>query len=172
MVRGVLIPARLTHPITVREFECLEDYQSAVGGYIQPLDIERLGLTIYINEEGRLQHLEPNPRATYLWWYHAPESRQAAVLVGDAVLIGQPDAEGESTDLPDGLLALFLNPGVFRIDVQWHGSDQWMNHGLSYDDYFEALVWAMILNERFTPKEVKVVGYIEGGQEVTELPKQ
>src|SRR4051812_11373706 len=111
MVKGIRVPARITHPITVAEFAGLDDYQAGVGGMIEAVDIPRLGITIYVNEEGLLRQMEFNPRATYLWWYHVVESRQKAMLVGDAVIVGCTDADGASTDIPEQLAAVFTNRG-------------------------------------------------------------
>lgn len=51
-----------------REFTCLEDYQAAVGGLIEAVDVPDLGITIYVNDEGLLRHLPFNSRASFLWW--------------------------------------------------------------------------------------------------------
>jgi hypothetical protein len=153
-----VVPARVSHPITVKQFEGLADYQAAVGGTIEAVDIKRLGLTLYVNEEGLLRQLELNSRATFLWWYHVPEARQRAMLVGDAVFIGYPDDEGNTTDLPPGLLALFTEPGEFWVEVQWTPVDGWVRVLSDYNDYFDAITWGMIANERFEPFQLKVVG--------------
>jgi hypothetical protein len=162
MVKGAHVPARITHPIVVREFEQLEDYQLSVGGMIEAVDIQLLRITVYVNEEGLLRGLEFNPRATFLWWYHVPEARQKAMLVGDAVIVGWPDAEGNSTDLPDDLLAIFTQPGDFWLEAQWQLGDEWarVETPMPYGDYFDALVWALILVEKGKPHELKVVSRV------------
>ncbi len=162
MVKGVHVPARITHPITVREFRELADYQSSVGGMIEAVDIPLLGVTTYVNEEGLLRGLEFNPRATFLWWYHVVEARQKAMLVGDAVIVGWPDAEGNSTDLPNDLLAVFTQPGDFWLEAQWKPGDEWdrVEPPMPYRDYFDALVWALILVEKGHPHELKVVSRV------------
>ncbi len=100
MVRGIVIPAAGEDPLEERDFAALEDYQAAVGGWIEAVDIAALGVTVYVDEEGLLRHMSINTRATLLWWAHVPEVRQQAVLVGDAVVVGVPDRHGESTDIP------------------------------------------------------------------------
>lgn len=67
MVRGIVIPADAEKPLEQRDFAQLEDYQAAVDGWIEAVDIHGLGVTVYVNEEGLLRHLPPNSRASCLW---------------------------------------------------------------------------------------------------------
>jgi hypothetical protein len=62
-----------------------------VGGWIEPVDVPSLGITICVNEEGLIRQLPRDPRATFLWWFHVPANRQKAILVGDALLAGMAD---------------------------------------------------------------------------------
>ncbi len=96
MVKGIYVPADGDEPLEVREFNGLEDYQRAVEGWIEPVDVLDLGITIYVIEEGLLRHLPFNSRATFLWWYHGPAARQSAMLVGNAVIVGMPDEQVKS----------------------------------------------------------------------------
>lgn len=109
MVQGIVIPADAESPLRRRDFARLEAYQAAVGGWIEAVDLLNFGVTIYVNEEGLLRHLPLNSRASFLWWYHVPEMRQKAMLVGDAVPIGLPDRNGNSTDLPDAVREILLS---------------------------------------------------------------
>ncbi len=168
MVRGLVVPARIERPVTVRDLEGLADYQTVVGGYVEPVEVARLGLTLYANEEGLLRQFEFNSRASFLWWFHAPEARQRAMLVGDVVVVGAPDLAGESTDVPQEVVDLLTSSGTFRIDGLWERGGEWIDYGVRYDDYFDALFWAMIINERTSPLEIKVVGYLEAGSTTTQ----
>lgn len=166
MARGVIIPARITHKIDVAEFKALEDYQFFVGGLIEPVDLPLLGATMYVNEEGRLRGLEFNPRATFLWWYWEPAARQKAMIVGDVVVVGQPDEDGNSTDLSQELLAIFTQRGEYRIEVQWKEGDDWemVVAPQPYLDYFDALVWVLILAEKGHVHQIKVVTTLASGE--------
>lgn len=104
MVQGIVVPSDERAPVEVCEFRSLEDYQTAVGGWIEAVDIPSLGITIYVNEEGLLRQLPFNPRATFLWWYHQAEARQQTMLVGNALVVGLPDRSGESTDVPEAVV--------------------------------------------------------------------
>ena len=157
-MRALRIPADQDESITHLEVHQLEDYQAAVGGWIEPVDIAELGITIYVHEEGLVLALPFNPRATFLWWYFVPEARQKAMLVGPALIVGLPDQRGESTNVPDGTARLLTESGRWRVEAKVTGEPDWMQIPATYADYFEALVWAMVTLERWTTAEdVRVV---------------
>ena len=158
MVKGLVIPFDPERPIEVREFNRPEDYQAVVGGWIEAVDIPRLGATIYVNEEGLLRQLPFNSRASFLWWYELPERRQGAVLVGEALMVGIPDEEGKTRDIPDSTLALLTNKEHYVVMSRVGASPVWIRHPFQYEDFFEAVVWAMMLSDRVADtREVKVV---------------
>lgn len=162
MVTGVHVPARITHPVAVREFNDLADYQAGVGGMIEAVDLRLIDVTMYVNEEGLMRGLEFNPRATMLWWYWVPAARQKAMLAGDVVLVGWQDGEGNSTDLPEQMLAIFTRSEAFRIEVQWRPGDAWepLDVPMPCRDYFDALTWTLILVEKAHPFQAKVVSTV------------
>jgi hypothetical protein len=187
MVRGLYVPVDASQPIEVRDFAGLEDYQAAVEGWIEPVDVPDLGITIYVNEEGLLRRLPFNARASFLWWYHVPAARQA-MLVGNAVIVGMPDQEGDSTDAPAEVRELFTTSEEFAVlvkvggDPAWYtdpvnkvssvvlpltgGDPNWFASSARYEDYSSAAVWAMVLLERWNDAvDSKVV-------RVSELPDQ
>ncbi|QAY74241.1 DUF3846 domain-containing protein [Agromyces protaetiae] len=149
MVKALRIPADESEPITELEVSKLEDYQAVVGGWIEPVDVAELGVTIYVHEEGLVLDLLFNSRATLLWWYFVPESRQKAVLVGPALIVGLPDSGGDSTDIPTHVAEMLADAGIWRVEAHVPGIDQWYANQRTYDDYFEALVYAMVILERW-----------------------
>ncbi len=158
MVQGLFIPADSERPLEVRSFETLDDYQAAVGGWIEAVDVPPLGASLYVNEEGLLRQLLFNSRATFLWWHELPHVRQQAMLVGDALMVGLPGLDGYSTDIPASTLALLTAKEPYAVLVLVEGSPLWVRHPFPYEDYFEAVVWAMVLSERVTGTvDVKVV---------------
>lgn len=158
MVKGLLIPADPELPIEIREFNKLEDYQAAVGGWIEAVDVLPLGITTYVNEEGLLINLPFNSRATFLWWYELPHIRHQVRLVGDAVIVGLPDGDGEMTDIPGTTFALLTKKEPYAVMTLVGDSPRWVSHPFPYDDFFEAVVWAMILSDRVTDtREVRVM---------------
>lgn len=158
MVRALRIPTEAEDSITELEVHTLEDYQAAVGGWIEPVDIPELGVTIYVHEEGLVLGLPFNSRAAFLWWYFVPEARQKAMLVGPALVVGLPDRNGDSTDIPARVAEMLGRPGIWRVEVRVAGDPKWCRNQATYDDYFEALVWAMVTLDRWTAAEdVRVV---------------
>lgn len=155
-------------------FASLQSYQLAVDGWIDAVDIPGLGITIYVNEEGLLRHLPFNSRASFLWWYHVPQARQA-MLVGNAVVVGSPDHDGEITDVPDEVINLLTSAGEYAVPVKlggeptWYtdpdsklsavvlplisGEPTWFRSSARYADYFEAAAWAMVMMERLEAAE-------------------
>jgi hypothetical protein len=75
----------------------LEALQSAVGGWVQAIDLEE-NLTMWLNEEGKLIGLPHNTTAQKLWdkafWVGSD------FVVGDVVLTGGTDEEGQTLALP------------------------------------------------------------------------
>lgn len=150
MVQGLFIPVDTDRPIEIRTFDRLEDYQSAVGGWIEAVDLMPLGSTLYVNEEGLLRQLPFNARATFLCWYELAHLRRDMILVGDAVLVGIPNEDGDDTDVPNETLALLTERTAYVVLTLHEGSPRWSMHPFVYDDYFQAVVWAMILSDKAT----------------------
>lgn len=147
MIRGIYVPSDVSQPLEAREFTKLEDYQQAVDGSIEAVDVPDLGITIYVNEEGLLRHLDFNSRATFLWWHYVPAARQHAMLVGNAVIVGMPDKEDNSTDVPEAAYRLLMQHARYAVVLQLEdGSLLGMKH--AHDDFFEAIMWASVIEER------------------------
>ena len=73
--------------------------QMAVGGLIEAKTLEG-GYTLFMNEEGKLMQLPINERATEIWLANFPNFPD--VIVGDVVIAGGTDEEGEQLGLdPD-----------------------------------------------------------------------
>lgn len=75
--------------------------QDLVGGYIEAVVVPEGGYDLIINEEGKLEGLPYNARATEL---ASPMLAPGDVIVGDVVVTGAVDAEGEMTSVPEWLV--------------------------------------------------------------------
>lgn len=180
MVKAVFIPADIDEEVEAREAEGFEALQAAVGGWVEAVDVPSLGVTIYINEEGRVRHLPFNSRALFLWWYYVPRDRPA-MLVGNVIVVGAPNKRGDDTDVPEPVLrlltqdqevALLLKVGGDPLDLAHpatgivlpltHGDPSWVLSSALYDDFWSAMVWAKVLQERWPAvEETKVVSLEE-----------
>lgn len=78
--------------LSENEYEQLRD---SVGGLIEAVDL-RPGLTIWVNEEGKLINLPFNVIGTHLW---EKCFGVTDVIVGDCVFTGNSNDEGETEEL-------------------------------------------------------------------------
>ena len=76
----------------------LKDLQDAVGGWIEAVPHRHPDFSAFCNEEGKINGLPLNSVATNFTGIHGD------VLVGDVVITGPPDEEGENTSLPDNVI--------------------------------------------------------------------
>lgn len=104
--KGYLIPVE--GPCREVEVDDLSSLQSLVGGWIEAVSIPQFidgweTGTAYINEEGKLNQLAFNGRATD---FIVPGIgiMFGDYIAGDMVLCGVDYLTGESVDVPDGLV--------------------------------------------------------------------
>jgi hypothetical protein len=72
--------------------------REAIGGVIESVPLSGLHSNMYLHEEGKLEGLDLNTRATRLAWHEKAISR-SDFIVGDVVLTGGVDDEGEDVGL-------------------------------------------------------------------------
>jgi hypothetical protein len=65
------------------------------GGYIQSVYFSN-GVSMYCNEEGKMNGLPYNHKATALW---TKDYGQTDLISGNVVLVGEPDDEGDDQGL-------------------------------------------------------------------------
>lgn len=107
MLTVLYIPEDETLPVEVREINGdLSEYQEMVNGYITATDIPALKASVYSNDEGLLLRLPVNLRANALLWANAPEHVMFTMLVGNVVVTGMPDDDGETTSVPEHVINL------------------------------------------------------------------
>lgn len=174
MVKGIYVPAYDGDALEVRDFTEWRDYDAAVGGLFEAVDVPALGITVFVNEEGLIRRMPFNSRATFLWWYHVPRSR-SEMLVGDAVIVGETDADGASTDIREATLDLLMREQEYAIEIVAGGAAarHMERSGMlsqvvlplvaggptrlvctaRYGDYFAAMAWASTLRERWPDVE-------------------
>jgi hypothetical protein len=77
-----------------------EVLHNAVGGWLEAVYLDN-GCTMFVNEEGRLQGLEHNKKATVVMYYYARRlvTDTHTNIVGPAVIVGPPDYEGNEQGL-------------------------------------------------------------------------
>ena len=120
-LKVVVLPVT-DYPIE-EEFDVSVEYEwikkAIGGGWLEALR-PHPNVTLWFDEEGKLKGLPPNPTATWLWWFLEPEARGRDVLCGTVVATGGPDAEGDSTSLPDAMIDLMVNVVGPAIESRRH----------------------------------------------------
>ena len=157
MAEGIVIPHDADEPLRIMQFTKLEDYQNAVGGWIEFVQIESPRLDIIANEEGKVHGLPINKRATVMWWLLVPELNRVDALVGDIILTG---ARGSAqVDVPEDFRTLLLDTASYKYEVQAYGeAGHWSGNAMRFESYFEAAVNGLNLKERWTAAEkIRVV---------------
>lgn len=82
----------------------LKSMQEAVGGYIEHVTINH-EVSMFVNEEGRLNNLPINHFATLVYG-SAHKTRET--IHGDVVFTGATNEEGNETDVPDIVVEHFM----------------------------------------------------------------
>jgi hypothetical protein len=143
MPTGIVISHEQSEPLFEQHFEGLGDYQAAVGGFVEPIHLDTPKLTLLVNEEGKLQELPHNRRATALWWLLEPRAFETDEIVGDVVLLGDM-----STDLiksvPQDLASLILRTESYRSEIRLADRLGWHRTGAEFADYFDAAMNALL----------------------------
>lgn len=80
----------------------LESMKQEVGGWLEVLRLPRW-VDMWLNEEGKLIGLPPNPIATGLV-RGAGAIADTDYIVGSVMFTGWPDSEGDSTDCPQAFI--------------------------------------------------------------------
>lgn len=138
---GILIPSDEREPLVRREFDSLESFQEAVGGYVEAVDCGD-DLSLLIHQEGRIFGLPLNRRATLLLHIQRFPFVPQQLLRGDAVLVGTVDVDGTVEDVPHSIAELLLSPSPFQVEMRVDGED-WHGGPRRFRDYFEASAWAL-----------------------------
>ena len=125
-VSGLIIPAlgELAIEQTELAVHDLRRRQEIVGGLIDAVELLTPPATFYINDSGKLEGLPVNRRASAALWLGNKAFRGQDVLVGDCLLVGPADHEGDDTSVPEELTRLLTAPGgrvvEVRVGGEWH----------------------------------------------------
>ncbi|MDQ0868988.1 hypothetical protein QFZ70_001461 [Arthrobacter sp. V1I9] len=151
MIHAIQIPVDEQRPLYKVAINGLSSMQEAVGGYVQFIDLGPLHASMVMNEEGKLQKLPINRRATLMFWLLFPSVRHNDVIVGDAILVGLPDKDGNTTDVPQEVVDLLFGEKQLKAEFQTFDDDNKFNGNLMrFDDYFVAANYALGKAESWT----------------------
>lgn len=144
---GIHIPLDERRPMEPRTFTDLEDYQDAVGGHIEAIEAGWEHMSFFANTDAKLVGLGINRRATLLWWLHMAPIRNRDLLAGDVVMVGPADTSGATKSVPCTIQRLLFTPSTYVVEVRVTGSDKWHRNPQSFENYFDAALWALELDE-------------------------
>lgn len=154
MPTGIVIPVDEAEPIFRTEIDHFTDYQRVIGGYFQVIDLVNPEASLYVDEEGKLKHLEMNRRATMLMWIHNPAFVHRDVVTGPALIVGPPNAEGETQSVPQELDDLLFDTLSYKVEVQTlDNPDTWNTNQRRFTEWTEAYNAALSLSVRWTAVE-------------------
>lgn len=91
--------------VSFTEENGLSVLQKAVGGYVQAIDLGN-DLTLWVNEEGKLESLPHNPIAQQ--YFDLRFGAGADYIVGNAVLTGGSDENGDTLGLSQEKVELLI----------------------------------------------------------------
>jgi uncharacterized protein DUF3846 len=160
VITAIVIPVDLDQPVRRQHLHKsdLDGYRQIVGGNLEAVTLVTPPASLYLNEEGKLDGLPFNHRATALLWAHNSAYRDRDVVVGPAFIVGPPDRRGDDTSAPDGLVDLLFNTERYRIQVQTVGTSGWHCNDVVFTDWFAAYQWVLDLAQRWTlVAEVRVI---------------
>lgn len=148
MINGILIPSDEAAPIEIVELHALDDYQYAVNGWIEPIDLPSLGVTMYVAEGARREERPLNSRATLLWWFYQPTWRLRSMLAGDVLIGGLVEDKYAGGEIPIHVRERLVDMAPYSVQVRPIGGTIWFEVRSPYRSYFETLLWGMFLAER------------------------
>ncbi len=149
MVRSIVIPHDPARSPRLRHLATASEFQSAVDGWLEPIEMPALGVTIYVNEAARREHHPINCRAMALWWLYSAEPTQYPIFLGDVVLTGTP--EDEDGSLLEQIVRDVFEQREFVVQVMPYGRGPWQDSFARFTDVFDAATWCMLLVSTLRP---------------------
>lgn len=160
MSLGILIPASENRPLVLQDFTSLDDYQRAVGGWIEGIPAGPDGSYFFANSEAKLLGLEYNRRATIHWSLELYPLPIVDVICGDVVLVGPTDDYGDTLNVTESLRHLLFATSTYAVEMKLHGTTRWRTDSQLFGDYFAAADWGLILaRQRPTIEHIRVVAH-------------
>ncbi|MBB4910537.1 DUF3846 domain-containing protein [Actinophytocola algeriensis] len=160
MITAIVIPVELDQPIRQQQLNQhdLDAYRQLVGGHLELVHFVRPPAGMYINDEGKLDGLPLNHRATALLWAHNSAFRNRDVIVGPAFVVGPADRRGDDTSAPTDLVELLFSTERYRAQVQTGDSSNWYGNELVFTDWLAAYQYVLDLADRWTlVQEVRII---------------
>lgn len=150
MVKSIVIPHDPARSPRLRELAEAGDFQAAVDGWLDLIEIPALGVTVYVNEAARREHAPINCRAMAIWWLYTADPTEYPVFLGDVVVTGIGGSE-EAGDVPEGIVRDIFEAREFVVQVQPYGRGAWHDTLARFTNVFDAATWCMLLSRTLRP---------------------
>jgi len=144
VARSIVIPHDQARSPRLRHLATASEFQAAVDGWLEPIEMPALGVTVYVNEAARREHHPINCRAMALWWLYSAEPMQYPIFLGDVVLTSSDDSE-EAAALLQRIVGDVFEQREFVLQIKPRGHDDWRDSFARFTDVFEAATWSMLL---------------------------
>lgn len=143
MVRSIVIPQNPAHAPTLVEFAEIGDFQRLVGGWLEPLELPSLGVTVYANEDARREQRLLNMRATAFWWLYSAQPLEYPLILGDVVLTGA-GGSADGTDIPERVADHIFARDDFVVQVCLANERIWVDSFARFSSIFDAAIWCLL----------------------------
>lgn len=150
MVTTIVIPRDPMAAPRIQELASLGDFQEVVGGWLEPFEVEALGITIWSNEAACRERAGINARATALCLHYMMPGQAPLFMLGD-VVIAASDAQQGGADLPDYLLVGLSAPLDFIVQITRYGEESWNDTVLRFDNVYDAALWCHLMERSYRP---------------------
>ncbi len=150
MVKSIVIPHDPARSPRLRHLATASEFQAAVDGWLEPIEMPALGVTVYVNEAARRDHHPINCRAMALWWLYTADPMEYPIFLGDVVLTGIGDSE-ESGGVSDVIMRDIFEAREFIVQVQLHGVGPWRDTFARFTNVFDAATWCMVFSHTLRP---------------------
>lgn len=150
-IKAIYIPADSAEDVYVQHIE-RDDYrkiQELVGGSFEVLNVNDPPCSLYFNEEGRIKELPENERATLLLRVMRPEFITESPLLGDVLLVGAPDGDGNDTSAPETLVSIILGGRRVAIEFQRGEGKPYKRMESTFDNYLLGYMMALYALNRY-----------------------
>lgn len=160
MPKDIAIRAGMKAPPEFSDFDHLADLEAVAGSPLKDVAIPTLGAVAVAvaNAQGNARGLPANTYATWPWWSWVPALRRKVVLLGDVVLIGEPDPDGQLTSILVPFAGDVLSGHGHRVRLRVTGEKGWHRTETVAKNYFDAIVLAFdLLDNRPEVESARIV---------------
>ena len=121
MPKGIVIRADMKAQPEFSDFDNRADLEAVAGSPLKVVPIPQLEVAVVANAHGNQEGLPVNTYATLLWWFWVPALRRKVVLLGDVVVVGEPDPDGQPTNIPASFAGDVLSQHGHRVKLKVAG---------------------------------------------------